>query len=90
MNINWKLRLKNKATLVALIALVASFVYGLLGIFGVTPMISQDAVVHYATMVVDLLVLLGVVVDPTTAGISDSDLALSYDVPRVSESEDEE
>lgn len=90
MNINWKLRFKNKATLVSLIALVAGFVYGLLGIFGVTPKFSEDTVVHYAMMIVDLLVALGVVVDPTTAGISDSDLALSYDVPRISEPEDEE
>lgn len=81
--INWKLRLKNKATLVALIALVVSFVYSFLGIFGVVPAISENEIMNSLSLVFDLLVALGIIVDPTTAGVSDSDQALTYDNPRA-------
>lgn len=81
--INWKLRLKNKATLVALIALVVSFVYSFLGIFGVVPAISENEIMNSLSLVFDLLVALGIIVDPTTAGVGDSDQALTYDNPRA-------
>ena len=83
--INWKLRLQNKTTLVALIALVVSFVYQLLNMFGVVPSVSQSDVMDVLTLLVQILLALGVVVDPTTAGISDSDNALSYNNPKKSE-----
>ena len=83
--INWKLRLQNKTTLVALIALVVSFVYQLLNMFGVVPSVSQSDVMDVLTLLVQILLALGIVVDPTTAGIGDSDNALSYDNPKKSE-----
>lgn len=83
--INWKLRLQNKTTLVALIALVVSFVYQLLNMFGVVPSVSQSDVMDVLTLLVQILLALGIVVDPTTAGIGDSDNALRYDNPKKSE-----
>lgn len=85
MNINWKLRLQNKATLAALIATIIAFVYQVLGIFGVVPAISQDMVITGAGIVLNLLVALGVLVDPTTAGIKDSEQAMTYENPRSDE-----
>lgn len=85
MNINWKLRLKNKATLAALIATVVAFVYQMLGIFGVVPAISQDSVITGAGIVLNLLVAIGVVVDPTTSGVNDSEQAMGYEKPRSDE-----
>lgn len=82
MNINWKLRLQNKATLAALIATVVAFVYQVLGIFGVVPAISQDTVITGAGIVLNILVAIGVVVDPTTEGINDSEQAMTYENPR--------
>lgn len=82
MNINWKLRLQNKATLAALIATVVAFVYQVLGIFGVVPAISQDTVITSAGIVLNILVALGVLIDPTTAGINDSEQAMTYENPR--------
>lgn len=82
MNINWKLRLQNKATLAALIATVVAFVYQILGIFGVVPTISQDVIINGAGIVLNLLVGIGVVIDPTTSGVKDSEQAMTYEEPR--------
>ena len=82
MNINWILRLKNKATLTALIAAALAFGYQAAGIFGVVPPVSQDALAQAAMLLVNLLVALGVVVDPTTAGIGDSERAMNYTEPK--------
>ena len=85
MQINWKLRFQNKTTLVALITLIVTFIYQLLGLFGVVPSISQDSITNFLMIVVNLLSALGVVVDPTTSGVSDSTNAMTYDSPKVSE-----
>lgn len=82
MNINWILRLKNKTTLTALIAAALAFGYQVAGIFGIVPPVSQDAVAQAAMLVVNLLVALGVVVDPTTAGVGDSSRAMEYTEPK--------
>ena len=82
MNINWALRLKNKATLTALIAAALAFGYQVAGIFGIVPPVSQDAVAQDAMLVVNLLVALGVVVDPTTQGVGDSSRAMEYTEPK--------
>ncbi len=81
MNINWKLRLKNKTTLIALLGTVAAFVYQVLGLLGVVPSISENEVVAIAGIFVNLLVSIGVVVDPTTKGLSDSAKAQNYIEP---------
>ena len=70
---NFKLRLKNKATLTALIAAAVAFVYQILGIVGVIPAISQSDITQLIGIVINLLVGLGVVVDPTTQGIRDGE-----------------
>lgn len=85
MKINWKLRLQNKATLAAIVAAIIALIYQILGLIGVVPAVSQGAVEQTASMVINLLVLLGIVVDPTTAGASDSTQALGYDEPRKEE-----
>lgn len=85
MKINWKLRLQNKTTLVTLIALCVTFVYQVLGLFGVVPTVSQDEVINTIGLLINILVVLGVVVDPTTDGINDSNNALNYKTPKVSD-----
>lgn len=73
--INFKLRLQNKATLVALI----SAIFLMLQQFGLTiPSNIQDGV---NTLVV-ILVILGIVTDPTTKGLGDSEQALGYHEPK--------
>lgn len=72
--INLKLRLQNKATLVALI----SAVFLMLQQFGLNiPSNIQEGI----NTLVTILVILGIVTDPTTKGIADSERALNYDEP---------
>lgn len=81
MNINWKLRFQNKVTLTAIVLAVIALVYQVLGIFGIVPAVAQDTIVQLAGAVINLLVLLGIVVDPTTEGLGDSDRAMTYEEP---------
>lgn len=81
MKINWKLRLQNKATLTALCATVIALVYQILGFLGIVPTVSESESMNVVTMVINLLAMLGIVTDPTTAGLGDSNKALSYDCP---------
>ena len=81
MNINWKLRLQNKTTLAALVMALVALVYQVLGVCGVVR-VTQDQVTTIISMVINVLCLLGIVVDPTTAGVGDSARAMSYDEPR--------
>ena len=80
--INWKLRLMNKTTLTALVALVIGFVYEVFGILGVVPALGQGTVEQLCTLLITVLAGVGVVVDPTTAGISDSAQAMQYNKPK--------
>lgn len=78
---NLKLRLKNKATLIAIVAAAVAFLYQVAGILGIALPISQDTIVQALGLLVNLLVGLGVLVDPTTSGVKDSARALSYEEP---------
>lgn len=82
MQINWKLRFQNKTTLTAIVLGIVALVYQFLGIIGVTAPISEDEIINLVGMVINLLVLLGIVVDPTTEGVSDSEQAMTYEQPK--------
>lgn len=78
MKINWKARFKNKAFVLTFVALVVAFVYQVLGLFGVFPSVSEDTIVNIITMAVNILATVGVIVDPTTQGMNDSERAMTY------------
>lgn len=82
---NFILRLKNKTCLVALISSIVAFVYQVLGIFEVVPVISESEITQICGIVINLLVTLGIIVDPTTQGIADSKQALKYTEPKKGE-----
>jgi phi LC3 family holin len=73
--------LKNKTTLVSLVGLTVGFVYQVLNTFDVVPSIPQDTVIQFFKYLIYILVGLGIVVDPTTVGIRDSERALVRNVP---------
>ena len=79
--INWKVRLQNKTWLLAMLAAIVAFVYQVLALCDVVPAVSQDQVTQLVGVVINILVALGIVVDPTTAGVTDSARALHYDKP---------
>ena len=80
--INWKVRFKNKTWLISFVVTVLAFIYQILGLFEITPAISQNDVVQLITLIVNMLAAVGVVVDPTTAGVGDSQRAMTYDSPK--------
>lgn len=82
MKINWKVRFRNKTWLLTFIAAVLTLVYRALNVAGITPHIAQEQLVELATMLVGILVLLGVVIDPTTKGGADSNVAMTYTHPK--------
>lgn len=81
MRINWKVRLQNKTWLLAMLAAIVAFAYQLLGLLGIVPAVSQDQITQLIALVINILVALGIVVDPTTTGVTDSTRALHYDKP---------
>ena len=74
-NINWRLRFQNKATLLA----IASTVILLAQQLGLK---LRDKIADVVNTFLTLLVLLGVINDPTTEGIADSPKALGYTEPK--------
>ena len=81
-NINWKLRFKNKATLIA----IASTVILLIQQLGFK---LPDNIADVVNTFLTLLVLLGVINDPTTEGLKDSNKVLTYDKPKGDDHEEE-
>lgn len=82
MKINLKVRMKNPIFWLTIIPAVLTCVYTVLGCFGIVPSISQDTIVNAFTALVTTLSTIGVLVDPTTSGMSDSERALSYTEPQ--------
>ena len=81
MKLNWKVRFKNKVWLGSFFSLVVGFVYSLLALFDVFPTVTQNLVVQLLNQVLTFLGLIGVIVDPTTAGLEDSNRAMGYEEP---------
>ena len=81
MKINWKVRFKNKVWLGSFLSLVIGFIYSLLALFDVFPAVTQNLVVQLLNQVLTFLGLIGVIVDPTTAGLGDSERAMGYEEP---------
>lgn len=84
MTVNWKVRIKNKAFWLALIPAVLLLVqvcaapFGYEWDFGVLS--EQLAAIVNALFAV--LAIMGIVADPTTKGMGDSEQALSYEKPK--------
>ena len=81
MQMNWKVRFRNKTWLTMFISLIVGFVFNLLKMFDIVPTVTENLVMNIVGQVLTLLGLLGVIVDPTTAGISDSNRAMTYVEP---------
>lgn len=82
MKINWKVRFKHKPFLVALFALVMLLVQQVFSLFGIDTTIYNEQATDLFNTILAILVLVGVVSDPTTEGVSDSRTALNYNKPR--------
>lgn len=82
--INWKVRVKNKTFWLALIPSLLLLAQAVGAVFGLTLDLSEmgDKLLTVVNTLFAVLATLGVVTDPTTAGVGDSALALTYDEPK--------
>lgn len=85
MKINWLVRIKNKNFWLAVVPAVILLVQAVAALFGFTIDLGDigNKLIAVVNAVFVLLTILGVVNDPTTAGISDSVLAMSYQKPKA-------
>lgn len=72
MKINWKSRLKNKTFLVSLFAALLLFAQTVASAIGVDISMYSDKATQIFNALLGVLILIGVVADPNTPGISDN------------------
>ena len=84
MNINWKVRIKNRYFWLALIPAVLILVQAVASVFGYTLDLGAlgDKLIKVVDALFVVLAILGIVNDPTTQGITDSNLAMTYLEPK--------
>lgn len=82
--INWTVRLKNKTFWLAMIPAALLLIQVVAAVFGVTLDLGAlgDKLLAVVNAVFALLAILGIVTDPTTKGVGDSQQALTYDTPK--------
>lgn len=82
--INWRVRLKNKNFWLSLIPALLLLIQAVAYVFGFTLDLSEmgDKLLAVVNALFTVLAILGVVTDPTTAGVSDSAQALTYEKPK--------
>lgn len=86
-NINWKVRIKNKNFWLAIIPAVLILIQAVAALFGFTIDLGEigNQLIAVVNAVFVVLAILGIVTDPTTAGISDSAQAMTYSEPKKKE-----
>ena len=89
MNINWTVRIKNKTFWLALIPAVLLLIQVVAAVFGFTLDLGDlgDKLIAVVNALFAVLVILGIVTDPTTEGIRDSSQALTYTEPKKENTE---
>lgn len=82
--INWQIRFKNKSFWISFIPAALLLVQVVAALFGFELELGDigDRLLAVVNALFAVLALLGVVTDPTTAGVSDSTQAMSYTKPR--------
>ncbi len=90
MKINWKVRFKNPTWLTMFLSLIVGFTFNILKMFDIVPVITENQIMEVVSQVLTFLGLIGVLVDPTTSGLGDSQRALGYEEPWVDPKEEAE
>ena len=78
MRINWRIRFKNGKWVAMFLGAVVTTGYMICETLGIKVSIPQTDVTKIIMAILGLLSMLGVITDPTTKGVSDSDLAMTY------------
>lgn len=84
MKINWKVRIKNKIFWIALIPAMLMLVKSMANLLGFTMdlQLIEANLLEVVEAVFMVLGIMGIVADPTTSGMGDSEQALTYEKPK--------
>lgn len=84
MKINWTVRMKNKLFWIAFIPAVLVLIKAVANLFGFDIVLTdiESNLLDVVEAVFLVLGIVGIVADPTTKGIGDSERALTYDTPK--------
>ena len=82
--LNWKVRIRNKAFWLAMVPALLLLIQAGAAVVGVTIDLGElgNRLLSFVNAAFVLLSLLGVVNDPTTQGLSDSQRAMTYEKPK--------
>ena len=78
MKINIIERLKNKTFVISAVSLIIAFVYRFLSLIDIVPTVAETEIIENIGMLINILAFFGVLIDPTTEGINDSERAMTY------------
>lgn len=81
--INWKVRILNKTFWLTLVPALALLIQTFLAVFGVKLELGEtiDKLLVFINALFAVLMIVGIVNDPTTSGVSDSTRAMAYERP---------
>ena len=81
--INWKVRVLNKTFWLTLVPALALLLQTFLAVFNVRLELGEtiDKMLVFINALFAVLMIVGIVNDPTTSGISDSSRAMTYERP---------
>lgn len=83
MMINWKVRILNKTFWITLVPALALLLQTFLAVFNIRLELGDttEKLLVFINALFAVLVIVGIVNDPTTSGVSDSTRAMTYDRP---------
>lgn len=83
MMINWKVRILNKTFWLTVVPALALLIQTFLAVFGVKLELGEtiDKLLVFINALFAVLIIVGIVNDPTTSGVSDSTRAMTYERP---------
>lgn len=84
MKINWKVRIKNKNFWITLIPAMLLLIQVVAGVFGYSLELGGlgNKLLAVVNAAFGVLAILGIVTDPTTKGVADSEEAMTYEKPK--------
>jgi phi LC3 family holin len=81
MKVNWTVRFKNGVWLASFLCGLVTFVYNVLAMFDIFPVVTENTIIQIINNILLFLSMIGVITDPTTKGLNDSQRAMSYEEP---------
>ena len=78
---NFKVRFRNKTFWLTVIPAIITVIYAVLSLLDIVPKVAEEMAVKAFYAIISMLSVLGVLIDPTTKGIGDSERAMTYEKP---------